>query len=190
MAGYVMGKSCPHAQVPTRRTVPFTSLRTTTRSTPATFCSQQAESVPGAHLWGAGYTSLTFMTGAIRSFSFNLAALARKSGDVRLIGHLSAERVSPDSGDFQSAFRTTAVRREEILKDSIAIAMYEKMSAAGAIGIYQAAGLPWQIPGVDVMQSCLATDFSGTLQVCSRRSSCSLHLVVGIKSGDVPWNIG
>lgn len=126
---------------------------------------------------------------AVAGASFRLAALARKSGGVRLIGCLSAERISPDARDFQSAFRTMAVRREGMLKDSVAIAAYEKVPAAGAIGIYQATGLFRQIPGVDIMQSGLSSNFGCTLQVLRGRLSCGLHLVVWVKRVQVPRDI-
>ena len=108
----------------------------------------------------------------------------------RTIRDLAAEFRRPAAGNLIGALWTAALRSQAVVFDQVSIAADYRLAALRAMGVLGFANLAGKISGIDVAESSFAPDFCGAQQVFRRRVALALHLVVGVKGGDVPRDVG
>src|SRR5262249_26057348 len=95
----------------------------------------------------------------------------------------------PSPGNNLTAGWALAVRRHLHLPHVVSAARHQRLMTAGAVRICEIADLSGKVAGVDVAKTRGPGDRRGTLKHRGRRILRVQHLVVGVKCGDVPWNV-
>src|SRR5690242_4117576 len=108
----------------------------------------------------------------------------------RVRGDLTVELRRPAAGKFRSAAGASAIRCEAIFLNEVAVTADQSLMAAGAVSIFPVSDHSWQIPWIDISQTGLSADRSGPQQVFRSCITRIIHLVVAVKRGHVPGNIG
>ena len=116
-------------------------------------------------------------------------ALARQE---RTGGDLTFEAGRPATGNRGCTLGTMTVRCKPIVFDQVAVALDQSLVALRTARVFPLADHAGKIAGIDVAKSGLAADFDGAQQVFRIRvaGDIVLHLVVAVKGGDVPGNVG
>src|SRR5579883_584077 len=95
----------------------------------------------------------------------------------------------PDSGDHRAAVRATPVRGDPVASHAETISLDQHSTAARAAGVFQAREFPWQVAGIHEAQPRIPPDLRGALQRPGGRMRRRQHLIILVKSRDVPRNI-
>lgn len=104
---------------------------------------------------------------------------------------LAFESPRPAARERTSAARASSVGGQAVVFDEVSVAANQRFIAVGAARVLPRADHTGKISRVDVSQACLAANFSSPQQIFGTRIALTfaLHLVVGVKSRDVPWDV-
>ncbi len=105
-------------------------------------------------------------------------------------GDLAVEVGCPAAGNLGRTMRTPAFRGQTIIFDQVAAPLDDCFATLRASRVFPVADHARQIARVDVAQSSLPADFDRAQQIVRPRISRIGHLVVPMKRGHVPGNVG
>src|SRR5215470_10261695 len=108
----------------------------------------------------------------------------------RARGDLAFELRGPSARNRLLTSRTLAIGRQAIVFDEIAVPTNQSFIASWTAGVFPLAHHTGKISGIDVAESSITADFSGTEQVLHARVTLIVHFVVGVKCGHMPGYVG
>src|SRR5215831_13549209 len=108
----------------------------------------------------------------------------------RMIGDLAAEFGGPAPGDGGAAGKAVPFGGEVVVANQIAVTADHGLPAIGAARVFEIAHPSGEVTGVDVAQARLLTDVGGAKEILGASVGWIFHLVILVKGGDVPGDVG
>ena len=106
-------------------------------------------------------------------------------------GDLAVELTGPAAGNLAGTIRAAAFGSQAVVLNEVSVAADQGLTALRTARIFPLADHAGEVASVDVTQSGGLADFGGTQQIFGSGVALTvpLHFVVGVKCGDVPWNV-